>query len=213
MSIEQRKLLMVVDDIAGIVDVERDGCRLARVAIHPCVDTKCRSVGSRRAGAEHSPGATGSAGLGTQIATSIRQPSAGQLECGIGPQMIEVVGVLIAAADREHARAEHIDEAVHDPSRVAPIREHPGQLVGQAETPLGHREKHHAPVRGQPTAVEGSCDFLGVNGWKREWQNRIVRSWRAWRSRLMAMGLASATESYAPSALYTTLASFSRAVS
>jgi hypothetical protein len=58
--------------------------------------------------------------------------------------------------------------------RVAPIREHPGQLVGQAETPLGHREKHHAPVRGQPTAVEGSCDFLGVNGWKEEWQNRIV---------------------------------------
>src|SRR5664279_3513540 len=33
------------------------------------------------------------------------------------------------------------------------------------------------------------------------------RSWRAWRSRLMAMGLASATESYAASALYTTLAS------
>ena len=88
--------------------------------------------------------------------------------------MIEVVGVLIAAADREHTRAEHIDEAVQDPRRVAPIWEHPGQLVGQAETPLGHREKHHAPVRGQATAVEGSCDFLGVNGWKREWQNRIV---------------------------------------
>jgi hypothetical protein len=57
---------------------------------------------------------------------------------------------------------------VHDPRRIAPIREHPGQLVGQAETPLGHRQKHHTPVRGQATAVEGSCDFLGVNGWKRE---------------------------------------------
>ena len=31
-----------VDDIAGIVDVERDGCRLARVAVHPCID---QSVG------------------------------------------------------------------------------------------------------------------------------------------------------------------------
>ncbi|MEY9134417.1 hypothetical protein ACVIWV_009405 [Bradyrhizobium diazoefficiens] len=62
--------------------------------------------------------------------------------------MIEVVGVLVAAADREHARAEHIDQAVHDPRRIAPIREHPGQIVGQAETPLGHRQKHHAPVRG-----------------------------------------------------------------
>ncbi|GAA0025148.1 hypothetical protein BwSH20_68240 [Bradyrhizobium ottawaense] len=42
----------------------------------------------------------------------------------------------------------HIDKAVHDPRRIAPIREHPGQIVGQAETPLGHRQKHHAPVRG-----------------------------------------------------------------
>jgi hypothetical protein len=31
---------------------------------------------------------------------------------GIGPQMIEVVGVLVAAADREH-----IDKAVHDRHR------------------------------------------------------------------------------------------------
>jgi hypothetical protein len=73
-----------------------------------------------------------------------------------------------------HAGAEHIDKAVHDPRRIAPIRQHPGQIVGQTETPLGHRQKHHAPVRGQATAIEGSCDFLGVNGWKREWQNRII---------------------------------------
>ena len=38
MSVEQRELLIAVDDIAGVVDVQRDGCRLARVAIHPCVD-------------------------------------------------------------------------------------------------------------------------------------------------------------------------------
>ena len=38
MSVEQRKLLMAVDDVAGIIDVERDRCRLAWVAIHPCVD-------------------------------------------------------------------------------------------------------------------------------------------------------------------------------
>jgi hypothetical protein len=53
MSVEE--LLMAVDDIAGIIDVERDGCRLARVAIHPCVD---QSVGQSDhvAQAEHSPG-------------------------------------------------------------------------------------------------------------------------------------------------------------
>ena len=88
--------------------------------------------------------------------------------------MIEVVGVLVAAADREHASAEHIDKAVHDPRRIAPIREHPGQIVGQAETPLGHSQKHHAPVRGQATAIEGSCDFLGVNGWKRRTAESVI---------------------------------------
>ncbi|MHC2608456.1 hypothetical protein ACVMHZ_009922 [Bradyrhizobium liaoningense] len=172
MSVEQRELLMAVDDIAGIIDVERDGCRLARVAIHPCVD---QNVGqSDHVAQARSILQPRQRRLGTQIAARVRQPSAGQLECGIGPQMIEVVGVLVAAADREHARAEHIDKAVHDPRRIAPIREHPGQIVGQAETPLGHRQKHHAPVRGQATAIEGSCDFLGVNGWKREGRNRIV---------------------------------------
>jgi hypothetical protein len=38
LSPKQRELLMAVDDVAGLIDVERDGCRLARVAIHPCVD-------------------------------------------------------------------------------------------------------------------------------------------------------------------------------
>jgi hypothetical protein len=31
MSVEQRELLMAVDDVAGIIDVERDRCRLAWV--------------------------------------------------------------------------------------------------------------------------------------------------------------------------------------
>ena len=46
--------------------------------------------------------------------------------------MIEFVGVLVAAADREHASAEHIDKAVHHPRRIAPIREHPGCLIQES---------------------------------------------------------------------------------
>ena len=85
---------MAVDDIAGVVNVERDGCWLARVAIHPCVNqgvgqsdhvTQARSILQARQGR-----------LGTQITAGVRQPPAGQLECRVGPQMIEVVGVLIA---------------------------------------------------------------------------------------------------------------------
>ena len=128
MSIEQRELLMAVDNIAGVVDVERDGCRLARIAVHPFFEQR---VGP----ADHVAQARSilkprQRWLGTQIATAVRQPSTGQLECRIGPQMIEVVGVLVAAADREHASTKHIDKAVHHPRRIAPIREHPGQIVG-----------------------------------------------------------------------------------
>ena len=45
-----------------------------------------------------------------------------QLECLIGPQMTEVVGVFVAAADREHASADHVSETVNDACRVAPVR-------------------------------------------------------------------------------------------
>jgi hypothetical protein len=88
--------------------------------------------------------------------------------------MIEVVGVLVTAADRKHPRAEHVSKAVDDARRVAPIRKHSSKPRGQAEPPLGHRQQHHPAVRCEPPAIEGGGDFLGVNGWKRERQNRIV---------------------------------------
>ena len=61
MSVEQRELLMAVDVVAGIIDVERDRCRLAWVAIHPCVD---QNVGQSDhvAQARSIPAATASVG-------------------------------------------------------------------------------------------------------------------------------------------------------
>ena len=112
--------------------------------------------------------------LGTQIPAGIRQATAGELERWIGPQTIEVVGVLVAAADREHASAEHIDKAVDDPRRIAPIRDHPGELVGQAETTIGYRQQHDAAIGTDPPAIEGGGDLLGLNGWKAERQKAIV---------------------------------------
>ena len=60
--------------------------------------------------------------LGTQITAAVRQPTAGQFECGVASQMIEVVGILVTAADREHPRAKHVGKAVDDARRIAPIR-------------------------------------------------------------------------------------------
>jgi hypothetical protein len=33
MSVEQRELLMAVDDITGVVDIQGDGCGLARITV------------------------------------------------------------------------------------------------------------------------------------------------------------------------------------
>jgi hypothetical protein len=119
-------------------------------------------------------------------------------------------GVLVAAADREHAGAEHIDKAVHDPRRIAPIREHPRQIAGQTETPLDHRQKHHAPVRSQAPTIEGGCDFLGSTAGNEN--GSIISSVMAGVAfAVEGHGVGFTTESYAASALYTTLASLSGA--
>lgn len=65
---------------------------------------------------------------------------------------------LVAPADREHASAKHNDKACARPPLAAPIREHPDQLVGQAETLLGHREKHHAPFEVRRSSEHFSTD-------------------------------------------------------
>ena len=99
MRVEQRELLVAVDDVACVVDVKRDAGRLARAAVHPGVD---QAVGQTDHVAQpRSILQPRQRRLGTQITTAVRQRPAGQFECGVASQMIEVVGVLVTAADRE----------------------------------------------------------------------------------------------------------------
>src|SRR6266496_583362 len=87
--------------------------------------------------------------------------------------MIKIIAVLVAARDGKHAGADHVSKAVHDPRRIAPLGEHQGQLLGHPDAPVGHGEKHDAPIGCQSAAVEGGCDLLAGDGWKRERQNRM----------------------------------------
>jgi hypothetical protein len=48
------------------------------------------------------------------------------------------------------------------------------QSIGDAEPSLGHRQQHDAAVRCETTTIEGGCDLLARNGWKRERQEIIV---------------------------------------
>ena len=88
--------------------------------------------------------------------------------------MIEVVGVLVAAGDGEHARAQNIGDAVRHQQRIARIGDQRRQPVGDPDTPLGRSQKHHAAIGGDASAIERGGDFLASDGWKPERLSRIV---------------------------------------
>ena len=60
------------------------------------------------------------------------------------------------------------------PQRITWISDHRRKLLTDREPPFGLRENHHPTVRGDPSAIERSCDLLAGNGWKGERKKPIV---------------------------------------
>jgi hypothetical protein len=99
----------------------------------------------------------------------VRRPA-----CGVKAQPIEIVGILVAAGDRQNASPQNLRQPVHKPQRITWISDHRRKLLGDREPPFGLRENHHPTVRGDPSAIERSCDLLAGNGWKGERKKPIV---------------------------------------
>ena len=172
MGIEQRQLLVPMDDVAGIVDVERDVRRGLVVARQPLVDEgigEPNGIAHRRRVLQPRQGR-----LRGEVRAAIGQAAAGELEGRVSPQRSEVVAVLIAASDCEDAGAHHVGHRMPHPRRVAPVGKERGKAVGNPEPTLGLGQKHHAAVRRHASTVEGGRDLLRAHGWKRERRNRIV---------------------------------------
>ena len=98
-----------------------------------------------------------------QVAPRVRQAAAGELEAGIGAQVVEVVGILVAAGDGEHARPQDVGDAVGDERRVARVGDQRRQLGGDAEGGLDGGEQHHAAIGGHAPTVERGGDFLALH--------------------------------------------------
>ena len=113
-------------------------------------------------------------GLAHQVEAGLGQTAAGELECRIGAEVVEVVGILIPAGNRQDTRQQDLGERVHDPTRVTPVGDHRGELVGNAQSTGGLSQKQDAAIRGQASAVEGGCELLALHGWKREWERRRI---------------------------------------
>ena len=166
MGVEQRQLLLAVDHVAGVVDVQGDGRGRRGVAGAVEIDhhppepdqiAQARRVLQPRDG-----------GLAHQVGAALGQAAAGELERGVGAQVVEIVGILIPAGDRQDARQQDLGQRVHDPARITAVRDHGGELVGNAEPAGGLGQQQDAAIRGQASAIEGGCELLAPNGWKRE---------------------------------------------
>jgi hypothetical protein len=88
--------------------------------------------------------------------------------------MVEIVGVLVAAGDGEHAGAQNVGDAVRHQQRIARVGNQRRQPWGKSDAPLGSGQQHHAAVGGEATAIERRGDFLAADGWKGERLDRIV---------------------------------------
>jgi hypothetical protein len=98
----------------------------------------------------------------------------GQLEAGVAAQVVEVVGVLVAAGDRQDARPQDVGQRMDDPRWVARVGDQRRQPIAEAELPLRRGQQQHPAVRGQPPAVEGGGQLLAADRWKAERRGRIV---------------------------------------
>ena len=163
---------MAVHDVDGVIDVQRDLGRRAGVAGAVGVD---HGVGQAHDLAQRRrilPARHGR--LRAQITAAVRQAAAGELEAGVGAQMIEVVGILVAAGDGEHAGAQDIGDAVRHEQRIARVGDQARQPVRDPQAALGGGQQHDAAIGGDATTVEGRGDFLAADGWKQERRSRIV---------------------------------------
>ena len=171
-GIEQRQLLVAVNHVEGVVDVEDDRLGRHRVAGAVVVDHHPAEPDEVAQGRRVLPTRHGR--LAHQVGTALRQPPAGKLEGGVSAQAIEIVGVFVAAGNRQDARQQNLRERVNHPHRITPVGDHGGKLLGDPHPSRRLAEQHHPTVGRQSSAVERGGELLASDGWKRERQRRIV---------------------------------------
>jgi hypothetical protein len=88
--------------------------------------------------------------------------------------MIEIVGILVAAGNGEHAGAQDVGDTVRDEQRIARVGNQLREMLGHPQAALGACQQHDPGVRSDASAVESGGDFLASDGWKAERLNRIV---------------------------------------
>ena len=130
--VEESELLLAMNGIVGFVDVEHDlpGWCLEAAAIQ--INLAEPDAGQRTpVGQVLEPRQRW---LTHQVGTTVGRTTDGDLQCRIGAQGVDVVAVLVAGRDHEHARQRHLGVAVQDTSGITVVAQAGGDYLGQAET-------------------------------------------------------------------------------
>ena len=170
-GVEQRQLLAAMDDVAGVVDIERDAFGRCGIARHPLVDEgigQADGIVQERRILQSRQGR-----LRAKISTVVRQAAAGELEGRIGAQPVEVVAVLIAAGNRQDPGADHVRQPMGDAVLVAGVGNERGETLDDTQPVLDGGKQHHAAIRRKAPAIKGGGDLLAGNGWKIKGRNSI----------------------------------------
>ena len=108
MGIEERQLLVAVNDINRVIDIERHRCRWGRIAGAIEIDHDTHQPDQVAQRGRVLPPRDGR--LRAQIGPAVGQPPAGQLESRVAAQPVEIVGVLIAAGNGEETSAQDVGQ-------------------------------------------------------------------------------------------------------
>lgn len=165
MAVEERELLMAVNDIERVFDVEGDALGRRSIARQPQIDQHpTQAEDSPEVGQVLQPRAC--CRLRAQVRPAVGQPPAGELEGR---------GRCAAGRDRwrprsrrrwQDAGAQDVGHGVLHARRIARIMDRSRKPVGQLQAPLCRSQKHDAAIRGDAPTVESGCDLLAPNGWK-----------------------------------------------
>lgn len=161
-----------MNDVDGIVDVERNGARRRGVARAVDVDQRAGQAADLTRRRRILPARHGR--LAGETDRSVRQLAQRQFETRIVAQSIEIVGVLVAAGDRQHAGAQNVGDTVDHSTLIARISDAGGEPICDLQTPFGLRKQQHTAVRRQTTAIERGGNFPATNGWEGEGESAIV---------------------------------------
>jgi hypothetical protein len=112
--------------------------------------------------------------LRAQRRTALGCTADGHLQQRIVLEAVEVVAVLVAAADRQHAHLDQLHERMLDAGGIAQVADAAGKPRADAKTSLRLAQQQQTPVGGLIAACEIDCELLARDGWKIEGKKRIV---------------------------------------